>query len=245
MTRTISTILIVLTTVVLTQAQNSTYFGFEVGPKFEVYQYSDKGGYIYTKPFFSVLVYGFTIGQEINQTFLFETGLYFVDYSESYRVKKDVPYSITNALFVFQIPFRLKARLNLVKDKLNLATTVGYSLNINSSYGTWGYGRGTFIDPQDTIVVFDSSDYKLRKTYPLLELGLALEYQFKNKLTIYLGGNFFIGLKRVINIDVSYKVNNGPDQTATVFSNGSYYNFIFGVKYPISNLWINKKKEYN
>ena len=32
--------------------QNSTYLGIEIGPKFEVYQSTDNGNGLYTKPFF-------------------------------------------------------------------------------------------------------------------------------------------------------------------------------------------------
>ena len=43
--------------------------------------------------------------------------------------------------------------------------------------------------------------------------------------------------------DVKYWINDGPEQTGTVFSNGDYYSIILGIKYPISNLWTKKTNE--
>ena len=225
------------------RGQRATYLGLEIGPKFEVYRYTDNGNYLYTKPFFDTPVFGITIGQKINKTFLAETGLYFVDYGESYRLRKSDFYFTTNAIFVYQIPFRLKARLNLIEDRLNLTGTVGYSLNINSEFTSMGFTIFSYYDGQDSIFSVDTSDYGLRKTYPLLETGLALEYQFKNRMVLYFAGHYFFGLTRVINIDVYYKTNNEPYKYANVYSKGDYYSFVLGVKFPIGKLSTKERKK--
>lgn len=221
--------------------QNRTYIGLEVGPKFEVYQSVDNGDALYTQPFFYSPIYGLTIGQEINPHFTVETGMYLNNYGESYRIEGENGYQAGDGLLVYQIPLRLKARLDLIKEKLSLVTTVGYTIAINTDYGSSGSGSGftSSTNPlfTDSIRTEDISDYSFQKTYGLLETGLALEYQFNNSFILSLAGNYMTGFGRISQLDVTYKINNEPEQTGTVFSNGDYFSVVVGLKYPISNLW--------
>lgn len=221
-------------------AQNRTYLGVEFGPKFDVYQYVDNGDALYTKPFLFSPIYGVTIGQEITRNFTLETGFFINDYGESYRIRGDIGWTSASGIIAYQIPLRLKARLNLVKDRLSLVSTIGYTLAINNDYGYDAYGQGLsrtnlpgFNQRTETV---DTSRY-LKKTYSMLETGLALEYQFKNSLSLYLAGNYMMGFSRVTEIDVHYRIDNRPEQTGTVFSNGDYFSVFLGLRYPISNLW--------
>lgn len=228
--------------------QNSTYLGIEIGPKFEVYQSTDNGNGLYTKPFFFSPIYGLTIGQEINNTFTLETGIFVNNYGESYRIEgEDFGYSASNALVVYQIPLRLKARLNLLKDKLSLVTTVGYTIAINGDYGSSGSGSSfsssISSSNNDSTRTEYISTYSLKKSYGLIEAGLALDYKFKNSLRLYLAANYLTGFSRVVETDVKYWIDDGPEQTGTVFSNGDYYSIIIGLKYPISKVWTKKKDE--
>lgn len=228
--------------------QNSTYLGTEIGPKFEVYQSTDNGNGLFTKPFFFSPIFGLTIGQEINNTFTLETGFFINHYGESYRIKGDVlGYSASNALVAFQIPLRLKARMNLLKNKLILVSTVGYTFAINGDYGSSGTGSSfsssVSSSNNDSTRTEHISTYSLKKYYGLIETGLALDYKFKNSLRLYLTANYLTGLSKVVETDVKYWINDSPEQTGTVFSNGDYYSIILGIKYPVSNLWIKKTKE--
>lgn len=228
--------------------QNSTYLGIEIGPKFEVYQSTDNGNGLYTKPFFFSPIYGLTIGREINSTFTLETGFFVNNYGESYRIEgEDFGYRASNALVAYQMPLRLKARINLLKDKLSLVTTVGYTFAINGDYGSSGSGSSfsssISSSNNDSTRTEDISTYSLKKSYGLIEAGLALDYKFKNSLRLYLSANYLTGLSRVVETDVKYWINDGPEQTGTVFSNGDYYSIILGIKYPISNLWTKKTNE--
>jgi hypothetical protein len=229
-------------------SQNSTYLGIEIGPKFEVYQSTDNGNGLYTKPFFFSPIYGLTIGQEITNTFTLETGFSVNNYGESYRIEgEDFGYSASNALIAYQIPLRLKARMKLLKDKLSLVTTVGYTFAINGNYGSSGsgYSFSSSTSPQynDSTRAEYVSNYSLKKTYGLIEAGLALDYKFKNSLRLYLSANYLTGLSRVVETDVKYWINDGPEQTGTVISNGNYQSIIIGMKFPVSNLWAKKTNE--
>ena len=227
--------------------QNSTYLGIEIGPKFEVYQSIDNGNGLYTKPFFFSPLYGLTIGQEINNIFTFETGLFVNDYGESFRIEgESFGYSASNALTAYQIPLRLKARMKLLNDKLSLVTTVGYTFAINDDYGSSGSGSSfsssISSSSNDSTRTEYISEYSLKKFYGLIEAGLALNYKFKNLLIIYLAANYLTGLGRIVESDVKYWINDGPEQTGTVFSNGDYYSIILGIKYPI-NLLVKKNND--
>ncbi|MDB4107460.1 hypothetical protein N9595_03235 [Bacteroidia bacterium] len=223
--------------------QNSTYLGIELGPKFEVYQSTDNGNGLYTKPFFFSPIFGLTIGKEINETFLLETGLQINEYGKSYRIKGEGfgGYGVSNALDAYQIPLRLKTRLNLLKDKLSLVTSVGYTFAINGDYGSTGSGSsfssGSSSAGIDSTRSKHTSTYSLKKSYGLIETGLALEYKFKNSIRLSLAANYMTGLSRVVEADVKYWINDGPEQTGTVFSNGDYYSIFIGLKYPICELW--------
>lgn len=224
--------------------QNKTYVGLEIGPKFEIYQSEDNGADLYTKPFFYSPVYGLTIGQELNKIFTVETGLYINDYGQSYRLEGDFGYSASNALVAYQIPLRLKARLNVIKDRVSIVPTIGYTFALNNDFGSSGSGGGftsTMGAPfNDSTRTEYRSNYSLRRNYGLIEAGVAFEYKLKSPLVLYLSANYLKGLQRVVEIDVQYWINDTPEQTATVFSNGDYYSVVFGIKYPISNFWTSK-----
>lgn len=229
-------------------SQNNTYIGLEIGPKFEIYQHADNGNGLSTKPFFFSPIYGLTIGQEFNNIFTFETGFYINDYGQSYRIEGEgFGYGASNALLAFQIPLRLKARLNIVKNRLSLVTTIGYTFAINSDYGSSGSGssfsNSNLPQYNDSTRSEYLSTYSLKKTYGLIETGLALNYKFKNSVTLSFAANYLSGMSRIVEADVKYWINDGPEQTGTVFSNGDYYCITLGIKYPISNLWTKKTDE--
>ncbi len=222
--------------------QNKTYVGVEIGPKFEMYKYIDNGDGLYTKPFFYSPIYGLTLGQELSKSFILETGIYINDYGQSFRIKGDNGYSTSNGLLAYQIPLRLKTRVNLLKERLFMVTTIGYTFAFNNGYGSSGSGYSYTNSPEFESYNYSTrteqvSDYSLRKTYGLIETGLSLEFQLKNSMAFYISSNYLKGFNRVVEIDVNYWINDEPEQTGVVFSNGDYFNVLAGVRYPISNFW--------
>lgn len=234
--------LAVLTLSIKSFGQKTTYVGIESGPKFEVYESTDHGNALQTDPFFHSPIYGLTIGQEINNVFTLETGFFINDYGQSYRIDGQGAVAlISNAITSYQIPVRIKARLNVLKDKLSLETTVGYTLAINSNYGSSGYGSanyGSLASPNsDNIRTEYLANYSLVKSFGLIEAGVAVNFTFNNSMICYLAANYLTGMRRVVEMDVKYWTNFGPERTGTIFSNGDYYSITLGMKYPISNLW--------
>ena len=136
--------------------------------------------------------------------------------------------------------------MKLLNDKLSLVTTVGYTFAINDDYGSSGSGSSfsssISSSGNDSTRTEYISTYSLKKSYGLIEAGLALDYKFKNLLIIYLAANYLTGFGRIVESDVKYWINDGPEQTGTVFSNGDYYSIILGIKYPI-NLLVKKNND--
>jgi hypothetical protein len=232
---------------ILAIGQNKTYVGVQLGPKFEIYQYEDNGDGLFTKPFFHSSIYGLTIGREINKTFVGEIGLFINDYGESYRIKGDFGYGTSNAILALQIPLRLKARLNLIHEKLDLTTTIGYHFAINTDYESSGSGS-TFTsssgpESNDSTRTQSISTYNLKKSYGLIETGIALEYELKNSLKLVLSANYVTGFNRIVEVEIDYWINEDPVQTGKVFSMGNYYSVTFGLSYPISHFWVKKPED--
>ena len=180
--------------------------------------------------------------------YFIETGIYFNDYGESYKIKgQRPPTSSSNALYLIQIPFRLKTKLNLIQDKLSLTSTLGYSLTVNTEPGSSGSGHRFQIT--DGEMYNDSTRsahinwYTNERFIHLFEAGLSLDYAFKNGLTFYISANLFSGFKKIVEMDVEYWINDGPMQSGTVFSKGAYFSTLLGIRYPISKFWQKKKNE--
>jgi len=221
----------------------NTYVGIVTGFKFEVYEHTDDGSSLSTKPFFKRPMSGFTVGQELNKQFILESGLYFINYSKRYKVDLFTLGLDNVAIFALQIPVKLKARLNLIDNKLKLLTTVGYSLSINTNSNSTGYSMLQYGKTYATSIISDTADYTLRKTFPLLETSIGLEYQFKSGVLFSINAQYYLGLKRIIDMDVLYSINNKAYKAAKVFSNGSYFNFALEISYPISKFRQKNKKQ--
>ena len=229
-------------------AQNKTYLGFDIGRKYDIYQSIDNGDALYTEPFTCCPVLGINLGQEINKTFTFETGIYLNSYGGGFGIN-GIGYTGGNNFLAYQIPLRLKANLNIIEDKLRLVTTVGYTFAYNLNPGSTGSGSIISTSTsQSSGVMIDSSiveyNYNVsqREYYGLLETGISIEYIFKNDIIIYLAANYLTGFKRMVEYDVKYTLNNQGEQNGKAFSNGDYYSIFLGLRYPISNIWNKKDK---
>jgi hypothetical protein len=223
-------------------AQKKTYLGFYLGPKFELYQSTDNGDALYTEPFFYSPIFGITLGQEVSENFILETGVFLNSYAESFKIEGDAAlFGGSNGFFATQVPIRLKGRLDLASDRLSLVSTVGFTIAFHNDYSSLSRGGSfaTSSDPQlnDSTRSDYMSRYNFQKVYGLIETGLALEYRLKSDIVLSLGANYLAGLGRVVEIDVEYQINDDPVQTGKVFSNGDYFSVFFGLKYPISNWW--------
>jgi len=227
--------------------QNKTYLGIEVGPKLETYHHIDNGDGLFTPAFFYSPIVGLTIGQEINNNFLVETGIYFNDYGESYRLKGELGYSSSDAVFMLNIPLRLRGNFHPFKN-LEILKSISISPSLGIQWGMipfffeddTGSGFGSSSSGSFTFTTEESSYYNIQQHFLLFEGGITLEKNYENGAKLFGGFNYVAGWKKIIHIDVTYTINNLSPQTAEVYSNGGYSTIIIGFKYPINKLWQKK-----
>ena len=223
--------------------QKSTFIGFEGAVTSDIYEIVDPCNIIQNTPLITGS-WGFTIGQEINKNFLIESGIIRKYYAEGYAFSSQPNIGFSgNAYNSWQIPLRLKGKINLVKNKFFLTTSIGYHYCINTEYG-YGGGSGGFgkIDSQDTIPgsYFTIND-SIAKTFSLIEAGVGLEVIAFKGFHIYLSSSYFVGLNKVYQLDLTVEDEICKTENAVALSKGSYWNIAFGIKYSISNLWRRKE----
>ncbi len=238
-------IIVIIILFVLTHSgfsQNKTFIGGEFAMTGDIYDIIDPCNLITTTPLITGS-WGIIIGQEINKNFIIETGLIRKYYDEGfgYNIESLILGSSSNAFNTWQIPLRLKARINLLNDKLFLTTTIGYHFSINTEYGYGGgSGGGSLVDGNDTIKVLYTINDSISKTFSLIETGVGLEYIAFDGFIISLSSSYYTGFKKVYQLDITTEGHNCSTDNAFGISKGGYWNIAFGIKYAMSNLW--KKK---
>ncbi|MEQ9375879.1 MAG: hypothetical protein RIG68_11910 [Imperialibacter sp.] len=236
---------IVLTVLVATalqaEAQRKTYLGFEFGPKHEVSRIIGGGDSVKEYKEGDGIVGGVLFGQEIGEKILLETGFYAYRYTA--RVSLDNYGSAgIRAYGASQIPFHLKAPIPLFGTRLRLTPAAGFSVVFQNNYGNDFTSSGTSLGYYpDGDYVSVGAPTNFRKVFVLLDAGLSLEWEFKSTFIVYLSGNYFGGPQRVIESDLVSKTGSEPLEYGQLYSNGSYFSKILGVKFPISPIWQYKK----
>ena len=231
--------------------QNKLYLGFDFGIKEIIYQEVDSAGGIET-PNIMNIIGGVNLAYEFNERFRIESGLYYHPYDEGFKVKGDFSYGISSSINAVEIPLRLKSKFTLIKNKLFILGSIGYAYVKNLDYDPMfagyiarGYGGGSSSSGSYSNRYSYQSYTSFVKHFSLIHAGLSLELNvFKGGMICFSTG-YNTGFKKVIQMNVEYQINNQPFQKAVVFTNGDYFNFMFGIKYPISNIWqsgLNKAK---
>jgi hypothetical protein len=126
------------------------------------------------------------------------------------------------------IYLRTVTTLDFFKGKLSLPLTTGlhYCINTNGAHGT-GYAN---LPPR-----FESTetyDYGLRKTFPLVETGLGVEWPMARRMfTVALSCSYFTGFTRTVTGEVHYREHGGPIHTAKFFSRSEFSEIAVGLRY--------------
>jgi hypothetical protein len=221
-------------------AQSKTYVGIEGGASHDRYDYVDDGALLKKVPLLSGY-FGLTVRQHLSENVFLELGLLRKYYSEGIGFKTSGGYGSSNAINAWFVPLRLGSRINLAKQKVYLTPLIGYTLAINSDYGYGNGGSAGFeINKRDTVSYNVFSRLSLRRTFPLLETGLGVEFLIRRSALISLYANYFTGFHNVIEQDIQYQ-HNGSSSTAKGLSKGDMLSFTLGVRYPISHLWQPQK----
>lgn len=236
MTKAVAATLAFLFALATATAQKNTYFGIEGALTHDVYEIIDDGPLLKT-PALITGYYGVSIRQDLSPTLFVETGLIRKPYDEGIAFKTSGGYSSGNAINCWLIPLRMGTRINLHRQRLHLVPVIGYSLGINSDYGYGDGGSGGYeITNQDTVHYAVYSKLSLRRTYPLLQTGLGVEFVLFRTLLASLSANYYTGFKNLIEQDISYTHNSVP-YTGKGLSKGEMACFGLALKYPISQLW--------
>jgi hypothetical protein len=243
-----------------TFAQNLTYIGIEGGYKSDKYTSYDPAGHLRNIGSFGGNA-SFVVGQEILESVFIESGIIIHEYYDCIGFKGQSSMSMGNELFSLQFPIRLKTSINLLNNKLLISPFTGLKFGHNLDYfesdvnsgdegslisnfdgdyiGSGGGISSDFNGNQYEYITQDNSN--LRKNFVLLETGITLEYQTKNRFIFGLSTAYNTGFSPIIYQEIIYSENSGPDHTAYKISNGNYLNISFAIKAPISNLWQNKE----
>lgn len=226
---------------VTTYGQRSTYFGFTGALNYDVYEFTDPGNTFKEIPL-SGGSGGLIIGQEVSDFLILETGFMQKEYWEGYGYTAEEGSSLgtaSNSYISYQIPLRLKSKINLKKNKITLYPLIGLNFSINADYGYGlGYGTGRYQTGEITIINSYTEDVNLKKTFLLLETGLQLGFVMKKDFLITVNAGYLNGFDKVSQIEHNYSVNDGEMQKAYAHSNGSYWNFGVGLSYRVSRFWL-------
>ncbi len=217
-----------------------TYFGIETGPNLGIFKYSDTGGFLYNKTQFRTFYFAVRLEQEITRNISLSVGLLRHDYSTDFRFKNDESYTSYVAMRNFHIPVRLSYTIPLKfgVPEVRFTPFIGAQYVINSNFGTLQTVKER-ITPNFSN--YYTADIKgTTKSYTLLEAGASLDFMFQKGLTMSIAGFYNHGIKEASNIDITYHVNPADIkefQKAIVTTNGSYYGFSLGLRYPVSRFW--------
>jgi len=223
--------------------QENTYIGVEAAVNNDVYDIIDNGTLLKKVPLITGY-FGLTIRQDVSSKVFLETGLLRKYYDEGIGFKTSPGYSESNAINAWLIPLRLGVRINLLnlrKQKLYLVPIVGYVLGIKSDFGYGdGSSSGSETMLQDTISYNVYSKLSLRRTFPLMQTGLGVEFVFVRTLLVHLSANYYTGFKNLIEQNIEY-THNSVINTASGLSKGEMTSLGLSIKYPISYLWKKPK----
>lgn len=243
--KTLTAAAVFLTATVALSQKAKTYFGGQVGIVSDRYELVDNGGGLQNVRFLNG-IWGINLRQDFNRFFL-ETGIIRKEYSQGVVFKiEGRGHGSSSGTQAWLIPLRLGTTINLHKQKIYLVPVIGYSHSIHSGYGSGsrrGSGGVILRGPggEDSARYNLASRYDFAKTFPLLQTGMGLEFILFKRALLSLSANQYTGFKKISRQDITYSVNNAPEQTATAFSKGEFFSVELGLKYPVSNLWTKPK----
>jgi hypothetical protein len=221
-------------------AQHKTYLSLEFSSGNDIYEITDDGDMLKSVPLWGP-VGGVTIRQELSRKWFVEAGALVKAYQEGFGFEGDSYSSATSDDNTWLIPLRIGYNINVVKKRLFLVPTAGYTLGIAPPYGV-GVSQRLHDNASSLHVVYQYTDYEyLSKYISLIQGALALEYTFADAWIVSLNTGYYKGLNKFTEIDITYSVDNGPETNGKAVSYGDFWYVGVGVKYSVSNLWQKNK----
>ncbi|MBT5991320.1 MAG: hypothetical protein HOG71_10775 [Bacteroidetes bacterium] len=218
-------------------SQLETKIGAEVGLQAYFYTLYDEGDLLWNPPIPGAM-FSFKIAQEIKKSFEIETGFSRFTYYGGPNTRDGYFHIMaSNTLICYQIPFRFKYTFPLIKDKLFFTPHIGFSFNINDDFLSESSGTTIRNSPLDTLKITHQDLTGFRKLFFMQETGLSLKLKLKSDVRLTSSINYQSGFFKLIETNIVYSTNSGPEKQASLISNGNNLKLLFGLEYPLSNIW--------
>lgn len=214
-------------------AQSKYSIGVGLSACHNYFKTFDPGNQIITKasPAFMINV---DVRYQFSKHLSLESGIYIKSMRDGVAFK-EMGSVYGNAIPSVNIPIRFIPRFQVVENKLFVNPMFGVSIGLNTNYSRANNGAGFYATllKADTINKINyeySVDYKFNPVYLLFQTGLSLEFIFHNRSTLQVQSNFYYGISKISQTNISYQINNDPVVNASSYTNGSFWQII-GVTY--------------
>jgi hypothetical protein len=215
-------------------AQKNIYVGVEIGAANDRLQFFDDADHVVNAPLANVRA-GMIIGYTFHNSLAIEAGVIRKNYKEGFGFDFETfeSYNNSTSIRTWQFPLRLKPKVRVFEDNVFFTPTIGFNYCINLDHRFHSGGGGSGGSPEETLRYNYAVDYGLTRSFPLVETGLGIEVHVLKKASISFLASYFTGFKPVVDIDLIYTVNDGPDTPVQAHSKGEYASFYIGLRYPI------------
>ncbi|MBX9851151.1 MAG: hypothetical protein K2X86_05265 [Cytophagaceae bacterium] len=218
-------------------AQRQIFIGFELGPTLGYPRYRESqygnlntiGG-----------SWGLNVSAKVKNNFFFESGIYKYNFGyESNEQFYNQEVSIGGSIKGWSLPIRLQNKFHLKKNKIFITPSLG--LLLINNLGSPIISKRQIIDSTsgsiDTIS-YTQTYIKLKKTMPLFESGVNIEFLIVKSFILDLSLYYSLGFSSVSQSELTYQINNGVKQVypKIVTSNGNNLQLFIGLKYPIKDI---------
>jgi hypothetical protein len=223
------------------KAQSSTIVGLEFGPKWDQYQLTDTTDLVSISSVGDRPFLGFTLAHEINGQLRFETGFNLVNYGKDIQISGENGPKLTSGIESFQIPVRLKLRINIGDGQFRILPMLGYVFGFNRNRDQLGIGyfcsgQPCVGEPFDSVTTRYIVTYDRDLLFHMVQGGLFFEYQINEGPIFSLSGVYTRGLNRILELNIE-DLSATPVRKADLFASGAYVNLALGVAYPVSRIW--------
>jgi hypothetical protein len=215
-----------------TKAQNKTYFGLEASIFSDHTKIQDSGDWL-TTTVLSDPMGGGHIRQEFGKNLFCEAGVMIKPFWRGYTFKSIfIPVMSVN-YFSWLIPMRAGTAIDLHREKIYVVPVIGYTFGIQPSMQL-RQGSGTREFKGNTFVYTDSENPDVARQFSLIQAGIGIEFKFFKTLLLSFNTNYYKGLTRISQIDISYTVNGSGPFTGSAISRGDFWCLGTALKYPVS-----------
>ncbi|HUR30651.1 MAG TPA: hypothetical protein VMZ69_04415 [Saprospiraceae bacterium] len=216
-------------------AQHVTYLGIEIGAANDRFEYFDEGDQLVTTPLANIR-WGIIAGHTFNNSLSIEAGVIRKNYKEGFGFNFNSFESshTSTSIRTWQFPLRLKPKLRLFSDDVFFRPAVGFNYCINRDNAFHSGGGGSVGTVEEAVTYHYDVDYGLTRSFMLVETSLGIEVELFERAAISFSASYFTGFKPVIDLDLTYQINDGPDTIVKAHSKGEYVSFYIGMSYPLN-----------